>query len=401
MNKIILIVLLLLFFQVNPTLADYVFDWSGVCSNSCGKGTESGTRYYQSCTTDKDSGKTCSPLSSPTNVSRSCLGASCSGKSMFYQGIASAITLSINKSNYSPSENINVSSNLSVLACANDTYPVLNATVSTSGSSATIFNSYYHGTGEYFNQSTGTFWDYLTTTYVYSASANLTAPASGGNYTVWTNFMSGSIPYTVTASTPTPCVPDCSCNSSTCVGSTCPDGCGGDCAGTLPGTCGPSDAYCDGVPYDDSCGNSTCTGTKECLDYCNTSPGGYYCTGSTGSGNPGLTLNWLYDWCSAYCSSGSCNCTWFYNSCDPDSTPCGNEYCDASDPDCEYCNGSDVWTKDQGDQTTCTGTAGGCSSYLDECNHALKETCEVGYICKETGTCTADCVPKASTWTEV
>lgn len=213
-----------------------------------------------------------------------------------------------------------------------------------------------------------------------------------------------SIPYTVTTTvppTPTPCVPDCSCKSSTCVGSTCPDGCGGDCAGTLPGTCGPSDAYCDGVPYDDSCGNSTCTGTKECLDYCNTSPGGYYCTGSTGSGNPGLTLNWLYDWCSAYCSSGSCNCTWFYNSCDPDSTPCGNEYCDASDPDCEYCNGSDVWTKDQGDQTTCTGTAGGCSSYLDECNHALKEPCEVGYICKETGTCTADCVPKASTWTEV
>jgi hypothetical protein len=427
MNKIILIVLLLLFFQVNPTLADYFFDWSGVCSNSCGKGTESGTRYYQSCTTDKDSGvTTCSPYTSPTNVSRSCLGASCSGKSMFYQGIASAITLSINKSNYSPSENISVSSNLSVLACANNDYPVLNATVSTSGSSATIFNSYYHGTGEYFNKSTGTFWDYLTTTYVYSASANLTAPASGGNYTVWTNFMSGSIPYTVTAPTPTCtgptpshanlCLKDStgltsdvarslvsSCTTSKKCEYICKSGYMKSGSTCVACTCSSSSDYCSGVKYSNSCGVAdACTGTKTCSGTRCTTPS-YSCSASNfWVKNSSLQAR--------LCSGYPAACPWVTIGTAGcyDDEPCGTATC--KNP-CTYklCSSDEkeVLERTKGTTETCTASAGCGTTPNPQCNpDTVFETCETGYVCKPVsgttcGETNVDCVPKSSSWSEV
>jgi hypothetical protein len=364
---------------------------------------------------------------------------------MFYQGIASAITLSINKSNYSPSENINVSSNLSVLACANDTYPVLNATVSTSGSSATIFNSYYHGTGEYFNKSTGTFWDYLATTYVYSASTNLTAPSSGGNYTVWTNFMSGSIPYTVTApSTPTPTPPPSTsgykCNSSTgscyyvssgadysssstcsshcsAPAPTCTASCGSwsswsSCSATYCGTtgtksrsrtCTRSDCStytdtdstsCSGTVGVCSSSSSYCSGVKY-SDSCGTANA---CTGTkTCSGTRCTTPSYS---CSAsnfwvknsslqarLCSGYPAACPWVTIGTAGcyDDEPCGTATC--KNP-CTYklCSSDEkeVLERTKGTTETCTASAVGCGTTPNpQCNpDTVFETCETGYVCK-------------------
>ena len=71
----------------------------------------------------------------------------------------------------------------------------------------------------------------------------------------------------------TPCTPSCTCASSTCIGQTCSDGCGGTCAGTK--CCDTSwspdpSTICSGISFTQTsnCGNTrSATGTKSC---CNT-----------------------------------------------------------------------------------------------------------------------------------
>ncbi len=59
------------------------------------------------------------------------------------------------------------------------------------------------------------------------------------------------------------CTPDCSCRDSTCIGSTCDDGCGGNCAGIKGPDCSCRDSTCIGSTCDDGCGG-TCAGIKDC-----------------------------------------------------------------------------------------------------------------------------------------
>lgn len=53
------------------------------------------------------------------------------------------------------------------------------------------------------------------------------------------------------------CVPNCGCASNTCTGSTCSDGCGGNCAGTK--TCTPCTRTCTGTCYGTWCSGGTGT----------------------------------------------------------------------------------------------------------------------------------------------
>jgi hypothetical protein len=63
---------------------------------------------------------------------------------------------------------------------------------------------------------------------------------------------------------PPVCIPNCSCASSTCVGNTCHDGCGGNCSGTL--NCAPPPPPPSCVP-NCSCAASTCLGNV-CANGC-------------------------------------------------------------------------------------------------------------------------------------
>jgi hypothetical protein len=50
-------------------------------------------------------------------------------------------------------------------------------------------------------------------------------------------------------------------------------------------------------------------------------------------------------------------------------------------------------------QGTCNQSEGMCDYSTPECD-IVTTPCEEGYVCKETGTDQAECVPKATTWTE-
>ncbi|MFA4855215.1 MAG: hypothetical protein WC634_01335 [archaeon] len=63
-----------------------------------------------------------------------------------------------------------------------------------------------------------------------------------------------------------PCTPNCGCAASTCTGSTCPNGCGGTCAGTKA-CCTPDCSCATGRCVGDTCSNGcggNCAGTKVC-----------------------------------------------------------------------------------------------------------------------------------------
>ncbi len=61
----------------------------------------------------------------------------------------------------------------------------------------------------------------------------------------------------------TQCCPSCACAASTCIGSTCANGCGGFCAGTKAPSCSCAASTCIGSTCSDGCGG-TCAGTQSC-----------------------------------------------------------------------------------------------------------------------------------------
>jgi len=113
-----------------------------------------------------------------------------------------------------------------------------------------------------------------------------------------------------------PCTPDCSCAAVTCIGSTCSDGCGGTCAGTL--VCGSCPGYDECTPggsgYGSPCSVDENCASCNCYDgYCQSNTYGSYCTddGDCVSNNcyDGYCQNNTYG---SYCTDdgdcASCNC---------------------------------------------------------------------------------------------
>ena len=94
------------------------------------------------------------------------------------------------------------------------------------------------------------------------------------------------------------CAPNCSCSSSTCAGSTCSDGCGGQCPGNVGPSCsqwGPCSSQCtDNIPgIYTSCLTPVCgfvaSTTTACVDNsnCPRHCGSGSCTGTPGGGDTG------------------------------------------------------------------------------------------------------------------
>ena len=64
---------------------------------------------------------------------------------------------------------------------------------------------------------------------------------------------------------PPPCTPDCSCAASTCVGQTCPNGCGGSCLGTKTSPAAPSGLTCSVADNFSSCATASGSGANVSL----------------------------------------------------------------------------------------------------------------------------------------
>ncbi len=177
------------------------------------------------------------------------------------------------------------------------------------------------------------------------------------------------------------CTPDCSCSATTCIGNTCPDGCGGTCAGTMS-CCTPD---CTGKECgDDGCGGScgTCGGGEICnaSGQCVCAPnctgkecGDDGCGGSCGTCGAGEVCN----------VSGQCICV-------PDCAGkvCGDDGCGGSCGTCgphETCNASG--------QCVCAPDCAGRECGSDGCGGSCG-TCGGGETCNASGQCV--CAPNCT-----
>jgi len=377
------------------------YSWSGNCSNSCGIGTEKGSKV---------SASSCGGASVLGSVSRSCQGTSCSATNEKTNERGSnsetVYTVKTNKRDYSPGEAISVYWSGVLYACNNDSWH-RGFRVRTSNGSAykTLFDGNMGGTGNRNNITLLYDIGKPTALKIYSNSTTLTAPSAGGTYYVQAstrgNGSSWSGPSNWTRFTVTnPCTPSCSCASNTCVGTTCSDGCGGTCSGTKADTSWTpaSSTYCSGYSYTQTgspCGSSRSeTGTKTCQpSYCNTATSPYlYCSGNN--------LMGVYSyWNNTGCSVSTCQGYWDYNSCGTfTALDCGGDTCNTGGAEYEYCQDGNIWGKYDGTSQGCTSAA--CYNNHRYCNHYEKEVCEVGKTCAITGTDDAECVNKAATWSE-
>jgi hypothetical protein len=157
------------------------------------------------------------------------------------------------------------------------------------------------------------------------------------------------------------CVPSCSCASSTCVGNTCSDGCGGTCNGT--GTCNLS---------------------------------GYSTINHSCSSN---ILTTVERWYSYYCVSGGCSSPVLVDTNSSTDNCNTGESCATGTPKSRCSNISTVENYKEYIQGTCNQSRGRCDYSNPECD-IVTTPCEEGYVCKETGLDQAECVSKATTWTE-
>jgi hypothetical protein len=153
------------------------------------------------------------------------------------------------------------------------------------------------------------------------------------------------------------------------------------------------------VKYNDSCENkNACTGTYkckpkgECRDY------EYNCSESGEWTKTG-------DWYSKQCKNLKCP----YDLLEETFSYCGEsenckiESCEDNAKERKKCNGNAVYTYKYGTEYTCEETKDGCKEEAKECPGTGTTTeCEPGYVCKEDqANHDAECVPKATTWTEI
>lgn len=106
------------------------------------------------------------------------------------------------------------------------------------------------------------------------------------------------------------CIPNCSCSSYTCQGSSCSDGCGGTCSGQkncCTPNCSCASYTCQGSTCSNGCGGY-CNGTKSCGCTPNCSCAAYTCTGSTCSNGCGGTCSGQKYCCTPNCSCASNTC---------------------------------------------------------------------------------------------
>jgi hypothetical protein len=197
--------------------------------------------------------------------------------------------------------------------------------------------------------------------------------------------------------------------------------------------CNAKTSYCSGEKFADSCGNvNACTGTKtdgHCCIVSSWSPAtSTVCSGKSFPqiSNCGTTQTaWGSFNCSLpgystfnySCSANTLTTTQRFYTYPCVSGACGsptlasqnsvNESCDTSRQTCadgllksRCIDASTLESYKEYNEGTCSVSSGACLESTKECD-SVEEICESGYTCKATGTDTADCVPKSSSWTEV
>lgn len=188
----------------------------------------------------------------------------------------------------------------------------------------------------------------------------------------------------------TPCEPNCGCATSTCIGTTCSDGCGGSCLGLLPPNCeltmcGPAPNgcggcsecelgyYCDGGMCKQTCVASDC-GTRRCGPL----PGRPDC-GETFCGlcNAGIgeTCNEITgtcEICQPDCSGRECGL-------DPVcGTSCGQ--CNET-ATCNITIGTCIQCQDDCGLRECGPVPNGCGESCGFCNQLIGEYCSINGFC--------------------
>jgi hypothetical protein len=152
---------------------------------------------------------------------------------------------------------------------------------------------------------------------------------------------------------------------------------------------------CSGTPFPQT---SNCGTTRTDWGSFNCSLPGYSTFNHSCSANTLTTTERFYTY---PCVSGACGSPTLA------SQNSVNESCDTARQTCadgllksRCIDASTLESYKEYNEGTCSVSTGACLESTKECD-SVEEICESGYTCKATGTDTADCVPKSSSWTEV
>jgi len=328
----------------------------------------------------------------------------CSGGKMYvspgfsYTSVSPArYTVSLNKSSYSPGENIIITASAVASWCANDV-------------------THAHLALNHNNQWTRII-NYATNIpYVYTTKT-ITAATSPGVHNLdfygtayWGHASMGVIrEYTMQYTVVSPCTPNCVCAANICVGQTCPNGCGGTCAGTKPLVNGGWTSWVWGAWHNvGSCGTYQLCKQRQQKDATRTctnpapSCGGANCSGSSSTSetqyidcgvvNGGWT-SWVWG---AWHNVGSCGT---YQSCKQKQQKDATRTCTNPAPSCGGANCSGSSSTSETQYIDCGLVNGVCGS-ADGSSFYTKPTtnlCSVGTASGVSGsgpwswTCSALC----------
>jgi hypothetical protein len=207
------------------------------------------------------------------------------------------------------------------------------------------------------------------------------------------------------------CTPSCACAATTCAGGSCPDGCGGTCAGTVQADCGGS--VCGMSPNGcGGCGN--CTAPYTCSQgacqggTCTPSCAGKECGGNGCDGLCGRCIEGQDAHGSNPCTGGLCNpyCNQNWGNCDANRT----NGCETNLLDTElHCGSCTNWCGSgevclggvctPGCSPKACGTDYQCGNWSNGCTAGTSlycGDCTAGNHCNTTGRCEPDCAPDCS-----